>query len=198
MRRDILRIAVKFFHTYGIKALSMNDIAQLAGISVKVLNKHFVNKESLLRACIEYCIYQEKLFRYTDAGVMDMLLNYAETYPVLYQEINRRCCMDIKKYYKPVYRYLIEQTNCYALICESKVKQGIAEGYISKKSSPRLIYLYLLEHFSRLFTVDVYYTHADSKLMTDSILAFVKGISTLKGRSYIEQKLKTTYSNEID
>lgn len=191
MKPEIIRDIIKLFHTYGIKALSMGDIAQLSGISVKMLNNYFINKETLIMTCIKYRIYQENIFPCTNAGLLDTLLNYAETYPGLYQKINSRCCMDIKKYHKTAYTFLLENINHYAGICETKVSDGMTNGYIDKKTSPGLIYFFLQGLFFRLFTVDISHTANGGGMMKEIILAFTKGISTPKGRNHIDQKLKT-------
>lgn len=190
MKSEIIQNTVQLFHTYGIRNLSMDDIARLSEISVKMLNKYFINKEALIKACIEYKIYQESIFRYTDGNLLDTLLNYAETYPGLYNTIDRRCCMDIKKYHNTAYTFLIENMNHYAITCENKISKGIADGYIKKKTSPGLIHAFLQERFSRLFTTDVFQVNTNVSMMTEMILAFIKGISTGKGRIYIDQKLK--------
>lgn len=187
MKTEILRHTLKLFHTYGIKALSINDISDMAGIPRKILNRYFRNKETLVQECVRYKISQEEIFKYTDDSLLDLLINYSEAYPKLYQKLNRRSCLDIKKYYSPVYHFLTDYFLDYATICQHKVSEGIANGYIRKGVSPELVCRFFQEQFSRLFSAN---KMSEPQLTTELILTFARGISTIKGRTYMDNKLK--------
>lgn len=195
MKIEILRGTLPLFYTYGVKALSMDDISRLLGVSKKVLIRHFANKETLLKECVKYKMNQEEVFKYADDSLLDMLLNYAEAYPGLYQKINRCCYLDVKKYYHEVYRYFMEHLNNHIAACQKKLDEGIANGYISKKTSPGLVYSFLQEHFLRLF-FDNNMSVENTRWITELILTFARGISTVKGRAYIDNKLKKRTYNE--
>lgn len=190
MKMDIIRNTVKLFHVYGVKSLLVSDIAQLSGMSVRALNSYFTNKESLLKSCVEYKISQEEIFKYADDGLLDVLVNYAETYPKFLQRINRRCCTDIKKYYPSVYVFLCDYLERYTTVCRNKVETEIMNGYIRKNTSPVLVYDFLNECFSHLFEARIVFRENERLMLTERILVFTRGIVTVKGKVYMEKKLK--------
>lgn len=190
MKLEIIQNTLQLFHTYGIKSLSMNDISHLSGIPVKTLNQYFSNKESLVKTCIKYKISQEEIFKYTDDSLLDLLLNYAEAYPKLYRQINHHCCLDLQKYYHSTYIFLLKTIAHYATHLENKVNKGIEDGYIRKKIAPGLLYVFLQEYFSKLLTISPLYEEYTDTIMTETIIVFARGISTRKGQSYIDKKLK--------
>lgn len=198
VKLKIVRDTVCLYQKYGIKALSMGDVARLNGISQKALNGYFPTKTALLRACIGYRIYQEDLFGYTEGRLLDILLNYAETFSRLHQKMNRRCCMDIKKYYPSIYVFLTEIMTRFAFVCQKKVEEGISTGYIRKNIYPDLVYVFLRENFFRLFTIEVVDQEYGNRMMTEIIFAFIRGISTEKGRAYMDKELKIRIQYEAD
>lgn len=187
MKIEILQHTLDLFNTYGIRALSIKDISRLTGIPQKTFNQYFNNKEALLQECIKYKINQEEIFKYTDDSLLDLLLNYSEAYPKLYQKLNRGSCLDIKKYYSNVYHFLTEYFLDYATLCQYKASEGVSNGYIRRGVSPEVVYCFFEEQFSRLFSA---HKTTDSLLTTELILDFTRGISTAKGCAYMNKKLK--------
>lgn len=197
MKTELLQNAIKLFREYGIRSLSIADIARLSGIPQKTFHRHFTGKEALLKACVRYRFNQEVLFKQTDEAILDFLLNYAEAYPVLLQRINRRCFRDIRKYYPAAYGLLTESLEHNAQICQRKAREAIANGYLRKQIPPGLIYNFLREHFLKLFIGDDSGKEYD-QLIPGLLVTFARGISTPKGQAYLDKKIKTRLRYEIN
>jgi len=54
MQESILEKAVYLFMRYGVKSVSMDDLARELGISKKTLYQYFDTKESLLLRTLEF------------------------------------------------------------------------------------------------------------------------------------------------
>lgn len=194
---QIIREASRLFRVYGVKSLTINDIARLAKIPVRTLNRYFPTKESLLQKCIHFRISQEEIFKYTDDSLTDILINFADTYPVLYNNVDRRCWQEIKKYYHGVYTFLYRYLDYYSTICKNKAEEGIANGYIRRTVSPHLVYDFFREHWIRLFSPEPDIIQpADSQKATLEIIAFARDIATPKGLIYIDKKMKNRIYDE--
>ena len=50
---SIVKEAITLFLRYGIKAVSMDDIAKRVGISKRTLYESFISKDDLLMSCVE-------------------------------------------------------------------------------------------------------------------------------------------------
>lgn len=200
MKIEIIQSTLNLYRAHGVKSLSLDDISRLLGISRKTLTHFFGSKEVLLNECIKYRISQEEIFKYTDDSLLDVLLNYAEALPKLYQGINQRCCLEIRKYYPETCVFFSNYLHVYAMSCRDKVAEGVANGYIRKRTNPELVYCLLREYFSRLFPVSSSSARysVDISLTTDMIIAFARGISTMKGCTYIENKLKKRVYHETN
>jgi AcrR family transcriptional regulator len=62
-RENIIENAVRLFKLYGIKSVTMDDIACKMGISKKTVYLHFDTKEDVLLACIDFVTsqFEEKI-----------------------------------------------------------------------------------------------------------------------------------------
>ena len=187
----IIRDSLRLFRLYGIRSLSLEDIARFIRIPVKILRHYFHTKEMLLQKCVRYWISRVEIFKYTDDCLLDVLINFADAYPRLYKKVNCRCCMEIKKYYPHVSRFLYEYFERYARAYQDKVEESVALGYVRRSISPHLVYNFFMENFEKLFMVE---PDRDSReeeaCMKQSIVVFVRGIATGQGRVYIDKELK--------
>lgn len=95
-----------------------------------------------------------EIFKYTDDCLLDVLINFADAYPRLYKKVNCRCCMEIKKYYPHVSRFLYEYFERYARAYQDKVEESVALGYVRRSISPHLVYNFFMENFEKLFMVE--------------------------------------------
>lgn len=57
-RETIVENAARLFKSYGIKSVTMDDIANKMGVSKKTLYLHFDTKEDVLLACIDFATSQ--------------------------------------------------------------------------------------------------------------------------------------------
>lgn len=199
MRERIINCTLNLFLRHGIKAVTMDDIARDLGISKRTLYEYFDNKDAILIECINSRIEQEELFCKTELGLLDLLLDYFRRIEKLYNNVNCRCLWDIRKYHSSIYSFLTVRIAGYAMIFKEKVNEGIENGYIRKDTTPDLVYVALLEHLSKLFYDSERCVQNISKgdLMAQTILVFARGISTIKGRAYIDNRLKIREINEI-
>lgn len=53
-KESIRRAALELFQNYGFKKVSVNDIAERAGVSQVTIYNHFSNKESLIRDVLQW------------------------------------------------------------------------------------------------------------------------------------------------
>jgi len=56
-KENIRRAALELFQIFGFRKVSINDIAQKAGVSQVTIYNHFGSKEELVRDCIKSLLY---------------------------------------------------------------------------------------------------------------------------------------------
>lgn len=194
MKMELVRRAFDLFRLYGVKSISMDEISSGLKVSKKTLYRYFDSKEELLKECVKFRISQLEIFKTLDDGLLDLLLVAYEAYPGLYRSVERRFCYEIRKYYGGVYDVMTDFLAGYAMACGKKVEAAVANGYVRRSVSGELVCLFLRERFFKLFLGE----DADTgdEVYAEMILTFALGISTQKGGSYINKKLKERKYNE--
>lgn len=190
MKERIVVGALKLFNTYGVKAVTMDDIASSLGISKRTIYENFREKDELLINCVAQRIHSQAMFDNLDMGILDLLINYYQNIERLYRSVNSRCFCDIRKYHSRVYLYLKGNMCKYATVCRERVESGVKDGFIRIDTQPNLLYMVLLRHMTALFSNDK--PHLDDSpgsSHADVVLVFTRGIATPKGLQYIEDEL---------
>lgn len=199
MKDRIIYTAIDLFRMYGIKTVTINELAKEAGVSKTALYERFSSKEEILAACLEERIEREKsCFKKSGAGLLDLLLysynRVRELYPIVYN----RCCWDIHKYYENTYKQVTGYITVFAEYGRERAYSDIEEGYIRKEIDPELFCAFIKSHFSLLFFSKNYCNpNPSQKQFAEAILIFARGISTLKGRGYIDKKIKEIRNHEV-
>ena len=191
MKERIIQTVLVLFHTYGIKTVTMDAIARELGMSKRTLYKYFDSKETLVAECVKHRIIREKLFQNENMELLDLLLNCFQNTVNLRRTVDLQCCQDLKKYHF-AYTFLFRSVSDYATLCKNNTLNAIQQGYIRKEISPELVYFFVEKYISKLFFDEKYNKQApiSDTLRAQTILVFARGISTIKGRAYIDQKLK--------
>lgn len=191
MKARIIDASLSLFRKYGIKGVTMDDLAEELSMSKRTLYQNFTNKEELMVACIEQRFQQEELFQIDDKELLDNLLHCYKTIELILQQVDRRCCMGIRKYHPKSYETIHNHFASYAAMCRDKVAEGIDSGYIRSDISADFVYNSIMGYLKNLFSSDEYdRENSKYEVMSYSILVFARGISTIKGRAYIDNKLR--------
>lgn len=191
MKERIIAYALVLFRQYGIKGVRMDDIASGTGISKRTLYEHFISKDELLDECLYVRLEEQRLLISTAGNLIDELLVLYTTIQSLDLKSILRFCLELQRFYKPLYRMLLVRLSDYAAACSEKVSSGINEGYLRPDTTPFLVRTVVCEYLDLLFA------HAGGEcekiwngVPPEIILVFTRGLCTIKGRAYLDRKLK--------
>lgn len=81
LREKILKISMEEFKSKGIRAVKMDDIAALLGISKRTLYEIYSNKEELLLECVkfqeeQYDAYMASFEKDPSNNVIDIIIEF--------------------------------------------------------------------------------------------------------------------------
>lgn len=191
MKERILCCSIALFGRLGVKGLTMDGIAAELGISKRTLYEHFDCKEKLLSECLRLHLAQCKLFIPTDKGLTDELLAlYAGMRNIDFPNAHR-FCRELQRFYDPAYKMLRNQLLDYATACSEKVGQGIIEGYIRRDIPADAVRVAVAGYLIRLFSANESdFKNIGEILSPEIIVIFTRGLCTIKGRDYMDKKLK--------
>jgi AcrR family transcriptional regulator len=205
MNNDLINILIKvreLYLKYGIKSITMDDVAQELGISKKTLYQFVADKDDLVGKFIDFEIEtrQEevcKCFR-TGFNAIEELFEISLFMNNMMRAQNPATEHDLKKYYPHHYQKTVkvrrERMYEYILLNLNKgKKEGLYRDDMNEEVIARL-YLSRTEniHFNELFTVEEF---TSIKLFKELLTYHVRGIATQEGIIVLEKKIKELETN---
>lgn len=197
----ILSVAAELFGQYGVKSITMDDIARRAGISKKTLYMHFANKNELVNESVvwyknqmtESCAAQMK----NAANAVEATVILLSFFDTMNRKINPIAMFELQRFFPDAYKKFREmvQDRDVAMIRDN-ILQGIKEGLYRENINADLLAKYRLET-SLLIIQPNMLVNDRNDLMTVALEIgehFLYGIMNEKGeklyREYKEKYLK--------
>jgi len=202
--KSILLKVRELYMKYGIKSITMDDVARELSISKKTLYQYVSDKDELVGMFIENEIElrQEEICKcfQSSLNAIEELFEISIFMNKMMREQNPATEYDLKKYYPIHFQKMVktrrERMYNYILM---NLNKGKEEGLYREDMNEEVIAkLYLSRseniHFNELFTVEEF---TSIKLFVELINYHVRGIATEKGIMVLDQKLKELETNNI-
>ena len=202
--KHILLKVREWFMKYGIKSMTMDDIASELGISKKTLYQYVTDKDDLVGKFVdnEIELRQKEICSCFKVGfnAIEELFEISLFMNKLMREQNPATEHDLKKYYPLHYQKIVKKRRegiyDYILL---NLKKGIEEGLYRKDLEVEIIaklYLSRSESItaSDIFTIEEY---TSLKLFIEHLTYHVRGIATEKGIVVLEKKINELEKNNI-
>ena len=195
--KNILLKSRDLYMKYGIKSITMDDVARELGISKKTLYQYVTDKDDLVGKFIdnEIAIRQEEICKCFRIGLnaVEELFEISLFMNKMMRDQNPATEYDLKKYYPQHFQKTVnarrEGVYNYILI---NLKKGIKEGLYRKEMNKEVIaklYLWRIENsqISELFSAEEF---SSIKLFVELLNYHIRGIATEKGIIELEKKIK--------
>lgn len=189
-KERILDYVFNEFATYGIKRVSVDDIAQKMHISKKTIYDLFINKEELLLAAVEYKFgkildtiakipqkEENVLYLMVQGAVMEF--NFFNTIsPVFYKDINSY--PRLMAYFEQVKMYIQERGQKLFL-------RGIKDGYIREDSDYKIVGRLLKSQVLSSMRDEGEEKYTPTQICFYSMITILRGTCTEKGVAVLEE-----------
>ncbi|MFN5334739.1 MAG: TetR/AcrR family transcriptional regulator [Bacteroidota bacterium] len=200
-QHKILQNAKEFFMRMGIRAVSMDDIANQTGISKKTIYQYYADKDELVDAVMkeeEESVHRDsqECFALSKNAVEEILLTLSRVY-TRFSQMNPLVISDMERFHTKAHQRFqqMKYDHLYNVI-QKNIKRGIKEGLYRKELNLEVITKYRLESIMIPFNLKVYPPSKFSlaEVTKELMEHFLIGLSTLKGHElilkYKEQKIK--------
>lgn len=193
-KEKILNGAVGLFMKYGLRSISMDDIARHLSVSKKTLYQHFADKEDLitivLSAHIEENRKQYEAITENSANAIDELAQISQCLRKDMAETNPSVLFDLQKFHPKAWEVWLDHRNKY--IRESvvrNIRQGIEEGYYRPEVNAEVIAAIRIELISMGFDQSVFPqdTFNLAEVQSQIFDHFVYGLCTDKGKKLYQK-----------
>ncbi len=192
MKRRIVNCSLEQIGTVGLRKFTMDIVAARLRISKRTLYMYFSSKDQLLEACLTEWLRRKGLLVWTGDNLID---EFCTLYSVIRSfDLLRimRCCRELRQCCVPVYQLFLEQIFDYAEACGIQAEHDVATGYLCRTVSSHTVSAVVSDFLIRLFGNDeARILLRGCPLSPEILIVFTRGLCTIKGRAYLDQRLKT-------
>jgi DNA-binding XRE family transcriptional regulator len=203
--KNILQKVRELYTKFGIKSITMDDVAAELGISKKTLYQHVTDKEDLVDKFIdnEIELRQKQICECFKIGynAIEELFEISLFMNKLMREQNPATEHDLKKYYPEQYQKIakVRREGMFSYILLN-IKKGKKEGlyrndmddeviaklYLSRSESIPVSTLYTVEEFTSI------------KIFVELLTYHIRGIATQMGIEELEKNIKKFLSDKLN
>lgn len=196
MKGKILEIAIEQFSRYGVRTVTMEDIARLAGISKKTIYQEFKDKRDLVKETFGSVLdHDRKSMCYTsnsEGGVIEHLVKTSRMLRERFANMNPMVILEIQRFFPEAWEQFETFKEEFVMkdliaIIEKGKELGYFRPEIDSKILARLRVNQVTSSFDPSYFDMKQYTILDFQL--EMLDHFLHGIFTEKGRiAYNQQK----------
>ena len=192
LRKTIIAFAGEQYMQFGIKSVSMDDLANKLGVSKKTIYQYVENKKGLVSLIIQQFIDQEKKdfesIKQKSLNALDELTDIHQYSLNILRKLSKSFMYDLNKYYRDEWKIVESYHKDYMTnVFAQNLSQGKKEGLYDPEINEQLISKLYVE--SSFFIVNDEIgsnTNNKEKLISDYFKYHLKAITTEKGKKHLK------------
>lgn len=198
----IITQAFELFMKYGIKSITMDDIAKHLGMSKKTLYQFFANKDELVNAILDKHLENDKCYiqslENSNGNAIDDLIHIAAMVIDTLKKIHPSIHYDLEKYHPSAWKKFGEHKKkfIYKNIL-ANIHKGINEGLFRNDINPEILAMLYVSKADVVFDPFVFppEKYAFNRVYLEMLKQHIRGMATPKGLKYLDKKIKKIENN---
>ncbi|WP_154856422.1 TetR/AcrR family transcriptional regulator [Cyclobacterium xiamenense] len=199
-REKIIQVALEQFFVFGVRAVTMDEIARQAGMSKKTIYEEFASKEDLVTAAFDAALEADECAFYemmeSEEGVIDHLLQMTRYLRERFSKMNPLLLHDVQRFYPKCWKKLEEFKREHAWKGIVQIlEEGKQSGDFRSEINSEILAFMRLNQITSFISGNLpqeKYTLLDYHLQL--LDHFIHGILTDQGRNTYYKKLQTQES----
>lgn len=196
--KEILEQVVALFMQYGIKSMTMDEIARQLGISKKTLYQFVSNKNELVEKAVALKIHEEQqcicqLFE-SKGNPIDELMEMTAFVGSNMKQMHPSVIFDMKKYHIDAWKKLNNHKEkfIYDTILRN-LEKGVEFGLYRDNLIPEIVAKFYLCMVNTIIDPTNWSaSEIDKSIIYEQMMRYhIRGIANEKGRIYLKEKFKT-------
>lgn len=189
-KEQVMTTALDLFSQYGVKSVSMDDIARTIGISKRTIYEFFEDKETLLQEAIKFHNNNMRaILKELEKGpytALDVFVLFYEEFMKRPRWYNRKYYDDLKRYPKAVEQAEKDKAD-FTQKCIKLLNRGAKEGVFNKDVNIEILALLAREQLKMIRPSKTFLNHSVAEVFTTVLFTFLRGICTEKGLAILER-----------
>lgn len=195
LKERIIQTALLLFGKYGVKSITMDEIASGLGVSKRTLYETFKDKESIIMECYLYKKkirndYALEVMKESDT-VLDVILKVQKKQFEDLLHVNQRFFDDLFKYYPRVEKMIKEDQAEHQKEARDFFEKGVSQGIFRKDIDFDIISMLITEQINWLMHSKLKEQFPFVKVFRAILYTYMRGISTPKGQEILDKFIQT-------
>jgi TetR/AcrR family transcriptional regulator, cholesterol catabolism regulator len=195
----ILQLVSDLYKKYGIKSVSMDDVAHELGISKKTLYEYFSDKNDLVSKFLDFQIAKIRFVfeeeKVDNNNAIDHLLEISQIITAFLKNFSPTIHYDLQKYYPTVFKSFFEYKRSVMFTStKGNLERGIKEGLYRSDFNPDIIAQVYINQIEASLGADFItnYEYTTDELFSAMFTYHLRGIASKKGIEYFEKMICLT------
>ena len=203
IKERIIAKAREQFFRYGVKSVTMDDIARELGISKKTIYQHFEDKDAIVHQLMmaemanDKCEWDE--LDASSDNVIEKIVKSMDIIRQAFAEINPSAFFDIKKYHPKTWELFQEHKQNFIMeSIRKELLQGIEQGFFRTEIKVEILVRMRMEQIEMGFDPQLFPPNKFSLIEVELTMLdhFIRGILTSKGLEMYEEFMQNALSNK--
>ena len=201
-REKIIAKADELFRLYGVKSITMDEIARELGMSKKTIYQYFKDKDEIVYEATQHILDHDMRefegIQKEASNSIEELLMISKCLRKNFENMNPAILFDLKRFYPRAWDLFIDvKENFFKESVKLTLRRGITEGYFRNVIDVEILTILRLEQVQmsfdpRIFPKDKFDFKEVQMQFFDH---FVNGIMTEKGRTYYYELFQLETAN---
>lgn len=196
---EILEGASAVYMKFGIKSVTMDDLARELSISKKTIYKYFNDKNDLVKSIIELKVQMDSALSINKSlqaeNAIEELIQISELVTKQFRDINPIVFSDLKKFHPDAWQVIEEHKKNFVLkLITENIERGIKEKVYRENLTPAITAKLYVSASDAAMNPEIF-TWPEFKfqeVFLEMIRLQINGMANDAGRTFLKQKLKST------
>lgn len=192
-KERILETSEELFFRFGIRSVTMDDIAKALGISKKTIYQHFKDKDAVVEGVAERTLQRDKCesekVHDRAKDPIDEIIQSTRLMREMVANIHPALLFDLQKYHPKAWKRYISHKAGFVKIVLRNITEGQQQGLYREDINPEILARFRVESIDSAFNTDVFPTKQFSlvDVQLQLIDHFLRGILTATGLNLYEK-----------
>jgi len=193
LKITILHEARRLFHSRGIKAVKMSELAVGLGISKRTLYEIYNDKESLLIACLQFTQeeFLDKMMSKTNDGcnVIELLAKFLNLHLEMMKEYSPAFMEDLQKFPRAI-QFLDTNAEERAKHVKSFYAKGVEQGFLRADIDSNMLFRMFNITIRETGNQEMYKSYPVNIIFRNVFLVYLRGMCTPEGITLLDKLIE--------
>lgn len=161
IKQKIVQSAFELFMKYGIRSVTMDDIARHLGMSKKTIYQSFSEKDEIVSAVtkMHQCTWEERAnhLASTSSNAIEELLKFSVVFRDQMKQMNPSLMFDLFKYHREAWQeWVTYKANVIKQKIVDTINRGVREGYFRADLNVDILATFRVEQIEMAFNDTVF------------------------------------------